>query len=69
MFTHSYAKDARVKGYKEHGKGIVKGNPRRCLRCGQPIRAREKWVKMTSGRDYKLGSYSLIVHDKCIGRG
>ena len=49
----------------KRGVGIVKGNPKRCLRCLNPIRRGEAWTKQTSPD----GAYSIIVHDHCNKQG
>ncbi len=51
----------------EFSSGVVKGNPKRCLRCGKPIRKRETWTKHTSPADPVYGRYSVIVHTRCNG--
>ncbi len=53
--------------YISFGVGIVKGNPKRCLHCGKPIRKGEPWRKATSAADPEYGRYSVIVHSGCDG--
>lgn len=48
--------------YTQYGVGVVQRNPKRCLRCGQPIRRGQPWSKHTSAADPALGAYSVIVH-------
>ena len=62
------AKQTAPRGSRETGVGIVKGNPKRCLSCHNPIRKGERWVKQTSPADPKYGSYSIIVHEDCTNR-
>jgi hypothetical protein len=65
MLNRNNVKAKQAQGTTVRGSGIVKGNPRRCLFCRQPIRSSDKWTKQTS-RD---GAYSVIVHDRCNGKG
>ncbi len=51
--------------YMTYGAGVVKGNPKRCLKCGQVIKKDETWRKYTSADDPEYGRYSIIVHSKC----
>jgi hypothetical protein len=55
--------------YKTSGMGVVKGNPKKCLRCKRRIRRGEAWTKHTSPADPQYGRYSIIVHDRCKGAG
>jgi hypothetical protein len=64
MFNRK-AKPAQPKSPRDRGVGIVKGNPRRCLFCLKPIGKGEAWTKHTS-RDLE---YTVIVHDRCNGKG
>jgi len=48
--------------FTQYGKGIVKGNPRRCLICRKPIRRIDAWVKHTSAADSRQGAISVILH-------
>lgn len=68
--TKRITNDARTVGaLTTHGRGIVKGNPQRCLKCHNLIRAGEAWTKHTSAPDPDLefGRYSFIVHARCEG--
>lgn len=49
----------------QHGIGVVKGNPKRCLICMREIKNGEAWTKHTSPADPQFGAYSVIVHDHC----
>lgn len=51
--------------YMSFGAGVTKGNPKRCLTCGQPIKKGESWRKYTSEEDPQYGRYSIIVHSDC----
>lgn len=51
--------------YMTFGAGVVKGNPKRCLKCGQVIKKDEAWRKYTSEDDPEYGRYSVIVHSNC----
>jgi hypothetical protein len=53
----------------QFGTGVVQGNPKRCLFCRKPIRKGETWAKHTSPADPELGSYSIIIHSRCDGKG
>jgi hypothetical protein len=54
-----------VIGYTKFGRGIVKGNPKRCIQCKQPIRKGEAWhLDVTvdgSGND----GLKVITHARC----
>ena len=39
--------------------------PKRCLFCQEQFNCGEIWLRYTSPRDPKYGSYSLGVHEKC----
>jgi len=66
--TKQLTNDARAIGaLTTIGRGKVKGNPQRCLKCGLPIRAGEAWVKQTSAPDPNYGAYSIIFHARCNG--
>jgi hypothetical protein len=45
-----------------YGAGVAKGNPKRCLKCGQVLKKDEAWRKYTSADDPEYGRYSVIVH-------
>lgn len=55
----------------QHGKGIVMGNPKRCVFCLKPIRALDNWLKQTALPDPEtMTTYSIIMHDRCnMGKG
>lgn len=54
---------------QHHGRGIVKGNPTRCIMCGRPIGKDDTWVKQTAGADPETATtYSIIIHDRCNRR-
>ncbi len=57
--------DLTMKETVQFGIGVVKGNPKRCLFCLEPIRKEEAWTKHTSPPDPQFGAYSIIVHDRC----
>lgn len=65
QFKTKTTKQKATQPKTQRGKGIVPGNPRRCLMCGKPIRENEEWVKLTSPSDPVLGAYSVIVHERC----
>jgi hypothetical protein len=48
--------------YTMFGIGFKRGNPKRCLLCGQPIKHGETWTKDVSAADPKHGRYSTIQH-------
>ena len=41
------------------GRGIVPGNPSRCITCRKPIRRGEAWVTSSNGE------YKVIRHGRC----
>jgi hypothetical protein len=57
--------DATRAAYTTFGVGVVKGNPRKCIKCGKPIKDDESWRKDTSAPDLKFGRYSVIQHAQC----
>lgn len=59
------AQNVTAQALPQQGKGIVKGKPEQCLSCLNPMRQGEKWSKHTS-RDL---DYSVIVHERCNGKG
>ncbi len=62
------ARKAASKGAKVHGVGLVRGNPRLCFRCQQPIGELDVWTKYTSAADPpEYAAYSIIVHQRCEG--
>ena len=64
--TKQMTNDVPIVGaFTTFGRGIVKGNPTRCLKCRKPIRAGEAWTKHTSAPDPEFGRYSIIVHARC----
>lgn len=64
--TKQLTNDVRsVQALTTRGRGIAKGNPKRCLVCATPIRENDAWVKLTSPNDPQYGSYSVIVHETC----
>lgn len=51
------------------GRGIVPGNPTRCLVCGKQIGERDAWIKQTAARDPESApAYSIIIHAGCARR-
>lgn len=71
MLQQTNTKSARTvtqEATKQHGKGIVKGNPKRCLVCQQEIKKGDTWTKHTSPVDPQFGAYSIIVHTHCEKR-
>ncbi len=58
---HMHKSKHPAKDLTELGRGIKRGNPKYCLRCGQPIRRGEAWVKRTSPDR----AYSVIAHARC----
>lgn len=64
--TKQMTNDVRtINKFTTHGRGIVKGNPTRCLKCRKPIRAGDAWTKYTSAPDPEFGRYSIIIHARC----
>ncbi len=57
--------DATKASYTQFGVGIVKGNPKLCLRCRKPIEKDDDWTKHVSAEDPDYGRYSVIVHSRC----
>jgi hypothetical protein len=55
-------------GYAIFGRGVVKGNPERCLHCRKPIQAGDEWTLTVSPTDPKHGAYTTIAHVRCNGR-
>ena len=48
------------------GTGVVKGNPRKCIKCIKKIKRGESWRKDTSPQDGpRSGRYSVIQHIQC----
>ncbi len=53
-----------------YGVGVKRGNPRKCIRCGKPIKPGESWRKEISALDPVAGRYSIIVHSpECPDKG
>jgi len=48
--------------YSVYGVGPVKGNPRRCLECGQTIKRGQTWEKSASAVDPRFGRFVVIRH-------
>ncbi len=67
MFTIKPLKPQAARATKREltqlGRGIVRGNPRRCFKCRKPIRRGEAWIKQTSPDR----AYSVILHAQCNG--
>lgn len=64
--TRQITNDVRSVGeLTTRGRGVQRGNPKRCLMCGKPIREIDNWVKLTSRNDPLYGAYSIIVHEGC----
>ncbi len=60
------AQKAASQGAKVKGVGLVRGNPRLCFRCLQPIGELDPWTKYTSAADPpEFAAYSIIVHSRC----
>jgi len=59
--------DATRAAFTSFGVGVVKGNPKKCIKCRKPIKRGESWRKDTSAVDPKLGRYSVIQHANCEG--
>ncbi len=60
------AQKAASQGAKVKGVGLVRGNPRLCFRCLQPIAELDVWTKYTSAADPpEFAVYSIIVHQRC----
>ena len=60
------AQKAASKGAKVKGVGLVRGNPRLCFRCLQPIGELDPWTKYTSTADPEgYAPYSIIFHQGC----
>ena len=53
--------------YTTFGVGVVKGNPRKCIKCGRTIKRGEAWRKDTSASNAKFGRYSVLQHAHCEG--
>ncbi len=65
MLDRTNHKIEQAQAKTQRGTGIVKGNPRLCFYCRQPIRKAQAWTKQTSPD----GAYSIIVHDRCKAKG
>jgi len=61
--------DATQAAYSTFGVGVVKGNPRKCIKCGERIKRGERWREDTSATDSKRRRYSVIRHSRCEGAG
>ncbi len=59
--------DATRMAVTAFGRGVVKGNPRKCLKCRKTIKRGEAWIKHTSAPDPVFGRYSTIRHAHCEG--
>jgi len=60
--------DATRAAFTTFGVGVVKGNPRKCIRCRKPIKRGEPWRKDTSAQDPNyLERYSVFQHANCEG--
>ena len=46
-------------------KGPSAKGPKRCLLCQESFKCGELWLRYTSARDPRYGSYSIGVHEKC----
>ncbi len=64
------AQKAANQGAKVKGVGLVRGNPRLCFHCLQPIGELDPWTKYTSAADPpEYAVYSIIFHQRCDGPG
>jgi hypothetical protein len=62
------AQNAASRGARIRGVGSVRGNPRLCFRCLQPIGELDPWTKYTSAADPEgYAPYSIIFHARCEG--
>jgi len=59
--------DATQVAYTTFGVGVVKGNPRKCIKCGERIMRGDSWRKDTSATDSKCKRYSVIRHSRREG--
>ncbi|MBM3130128.1 MAG: hypothetical protein FJ009_16075 [Chloroflexi bacterium] len=60
--------DAMRAAFTAFGVGVVKGNPKKCIKCRKPIKRGEHWRKDTSAQDPTyLERYSVIQHANCEG--
>jgi hypothetical protein len=56
---HLQRRKRRANSLTQLGRGIVPGNPTRCITCHKPIRRREAWVTLSNGQ------YKIIRHMRC----
>ncbi len=62
--------DARLVQYTRHGVGLQRGNPRKCIECGEPIKDGETWERSASAADPKCGRIVIIKHSpRCPDEG
>jgi|GEM_PF-712634 len=54
--------DATSASYSRYGVGIHKGNPRKCIDCGQSIKVGEAWTRDASAADSEYGRIVIIRH-------
>jgi hypothetical protein len=60
--------DTTHAAFTTFGVGVVKGNPKKCIKFRKPIKRGEHWRKDTSATDPTLGvRYSVIQHANCEG--
>ncbi len=50
---------------REYERGVVKGNPKFCLRCGQRIGKDDAWTKTWSMPEADGSRYATIRHNQC----
>jgi hypothetical protein len=61
-----FSLDLTKAAYTIFGRGIERGNPKKCLRCGKRITRADTWETTWSAQDSKLGRYATIKHlGKC----
>ena len=48
------------------GRGIVKGNPRKCIACRKSIKRADTWELAISAPDPQYGRLSVIRHGDCV---
>ncbi len=56
--------------YTTFGLGVKKGNPRKCLACGQPIKRGETWRRDAGPEDPKSKERIVTIHHspRCPGQ-
>ncbi len=55
------------KGKVENRVGPSPDGPKLCMHCHKPFAKGEAWQRLTSPPDPEFGSYTVGIHEKCLG--